>query len=137
MTYLYESYLRLFIDNSNEKITDEKIPWCPTNIGQTGANSSLDKYIETQEKRILVLVKAERIFNMKTIEEEITKYNVERIRGYHIERLYNSFNQIIPSSVEVERVFSVCGYIYSKRRKRLSSSMMNMIIFLRYYLRNY
>ena len=51
-----------------------------------------------------------------------------------MESLYQAFNNINPSTVNVEQVFSICGFIKNKPRNRMCSDLLDAIIFIRFYL---
>ena len=58
-------------------------------------------------------------------------------RPYHLELLYNAMLNITPTSVESERAFSSAGLFVTKIRSRLGDSTINMLVFMRDYLKRH
>jgi len=60
-------------------------------------------------------------------------YEISSVRPKLIELLYNALSNIPPTSVECERVFSDAGRIISNRRRSMSDSVLNAVVFLKQF----
>lgn len=52
-------------------------------------------------------------------------------RGVYLTAAYNYIMNILPTSVESERIFSSAGYFCNKIRSSLSDKMLDALLFLR------
>ena len=57
-----------------------------------------------------------------------TELEVNGNRGKMMESLYQTFNNINSSTVNVERMFFICGFIKNKSRNRMYSDLLDVII---------
>ena len=58
-------------------------------------------------------------------------------RPHHLELLYIAMLNVTPTSVESERAFSSAGLFVTKIRSRLGDSTVNMLVFMRDYLKRH
>ena len=66
---------------------------------------------------------------------EFWKRNLSRFPAF--EHLLQKYLSYCASTAEVERIFSLCGHLVTKRRNRVSAENVENIIFLKYYYNIY
>ena len=70
----------------------------------------------------------------KSLEAEMKAYDANGTRSANLELLYRALLSIKPTSVSAERAFSISGTFLSKRRARLSNSVVDDLCFSKDYL---
>ena len=125
--FLYENYSRLFL--GGESLEEEKEVDENNKIGLR--SSKFDMFLDRKmQKKINVNIPVD--IDMSTIHQEISNFRINKLRGAVLEKLYSVFKSVRPANFESERVFSHCGIIITKRRKRMSANLLDNIIFLKY-----
>lgn len=71
--------------------------------------------------------------NSKWLKTEFSLFKNTGQRTENLQKLYNAFLTIKPTSTDVERVFSVTNSFCTKIRSRLSDKSLNALVFLKYY----
>ena len=51
-----------------------------------------------------------------------------------LELLHSALSSVPPSSVEAERIFSICGQFYTSIRSSLFAETIDMLVFTKYFL---
>ena len=51
-----------------------------------------------------------------------------------LELMYSALSTVPPSSVEAERIFSICGQFYTSIRSSLFAETIDMLVFTNYFL---
>ena len=69
----------------------------------------------------------------KWLKSEFTLFKNTGQRPENLQKLLNAILSIKPTSIDVERVFSVCGSFCTKIRSRLSDKSIQALVFLKYY----
>jgi len=70
---------------------------------------------------------------LASVKKEMTLFEANKSRGFHLELAYKYMKTIRPTSVESERVFSASGYFCNKIRSRLGNTTLDELSFLRTY----
>ena len=74
--------------------------------------------------------------SFREINKDIEILKSLRVKSPILKEIEEILNDIHPATVEVERVFSIAGVIFSEQRKRLSIEMLDSIVFLKYWFHN-
>ena len=147
LTFLFENWSKLF--GEQDKVFREKNmslqgeenvdifkPETRGSVKRAKDSIKLNEFILLE--KINNNEKIEQTFKTKVtpfqqLTKEKTELEEKGNRGKMMESLYQAFNNINPSTVNVERVFSICGFIKNKSRNRMRSDLLDAIIFIRFY----
>ena len=74
--------------------------------------------------------------NYSSLDKEFKLYGINKTLTPNLEKLFDALKTVQPTSTESERVFSVANIFSTKIRNHLQFSMLNALVFLKFYFMN-